>query len=159
MTARCQRIARFFAFYACTLVAQIGGGYFTQMSVTSWYVALHKSPLSPPGVAFGIVWTILYVLMAVAAERIDHRVGRVRCRALRWWAIQLLLGLDWCLVFFGERDIGLGLAVITANWLATVLTVYFFARVDKVAAWLMVPLLGWLSFASYLNFFIWQHNG
>ena len=152
------RIVIFILFYACALIAEFGGGYFTQMSVTTWYVGLDKSSLTPPGAAFGIMWTALYLLMSIAAERVHHRVGRLNCRALRWWAIQLLLGLDWCLVFFGQREIGQGLVIIVATWCAVAITLYFFRRVDKLAAWLMVPLLLWLSLASYLNFYIWLYN-
>lgn len=158
MTQR-RRIGMFLLFYAFALVAQFGGGYFTQMSVTTWYADLTKSPLTPPGIAFGIAWTALYLLMSLAAERVYHRTGTLHCRPLRWWFIQLILGLDWCLVFFGQRQIGQGLVIILCGWLAVALTLYFFRRVDKGAALLMVPLLLWMSFATYLNLYIWLHNG
>lgn len=145
---------RFLIFYVPCLLVQLIGGYFTQLSVTTWYQTLDKSALTPPGIAFGIAWTILYFLMAVAATRIHLKRKTFRSRSLVWWAIQLLLGLIWCIVFFGNREIALGFAVILANLVAVAVTLYRFYRIDTVAAWLMAPLLAWLMFASYLNGFI-----
>jgi tryptophan-rich sensory protein len=147
----------FLGFYALCFAVSAAGGYFTQMSVTSWYVTLHKSPLTPPGMVFGIVWTILYLLMALAATRVYGRTGTLRSPALRWWLVQLLMGLIWCEVFFGQREIMAGMQVMLANWLAVAITIALFRRIDRVAAWMMLPLLLWLSFASYLNFYILQH--
>lgn len=153
-----RRILHFIAFYAAAFIVQAVGGLFTQLSVTTWYQTLNKSELTPPGMWFGIAWTTLYFLMSLAAERVYHRTGTLHCHAIRWWCIQLLLGLAWCIVFFGQREILHGLQVIVVSWVATALTLYLFKRVDKIAALLMVPLLLWLSFATYLNFFIWQNN-
>lgn len=148
----------FFRFYALCLIVQVLGGYYTAMGVETWYPTLNKSPLTPPGMWFGIVWTMLYFLMAVAATRVWRATGTVNNRPLRWWLIQLIVGLVWCMVFFGMRDTQAGLALILFNLFAIVLTVYFFRRADHRAGLLLVPLLAWVSFASYLNLYIVLHN-
>lgn len=150
-------VLTFLSFYAIVLAVEFGSSYFTQLSVTTWYTTLNKSPLTPPGMWFGIVWTILYFLMALAATRIYQRTG-LRTPALRWWLVQLLFGLIWCIVFFGYREILAGMQVIVANWLAVAVTIYLFRRIDRPAALMLAPLLLWLSFATYLNLFILQHN-
>jgi tryptophan-rich sensory protein len=151
-------ICAFMGFYLMALFVQFVGSHFTFMSVTSWYTTLNKSSLTPPGVYFGIVWTLLYLLMSVAATMVWRRSTKVNCRPLRWWLIQLLGGLLWCIVFFGARNIEQGMAIILFDWFAALLTCIFFWRVKRSAGLLIFPLLLWLSFASYLNFFILQHN-
>lgn len=148
----------FIVAYGLCVIVQVIGGHYTQMSVTDWYPTLNKSPLTPPGMWFGIVWTILYILMAVAAARVARITGQFNNRPLRWWLVQLFTGLVWTMVFFGHRDIENGMVLISFGWVATLLSVLFFWRVDRVAGLLLVPLLGWISFASYLNFYILQHN-
>jgi benzodiazapine receptor len=151
-------IRPFLVFYAISALVAYAGSMFTQMSVTTWYVALNKSPLTPPGAAFGIVWTILYFLMALAATRVYLKVGTWRARALRWWLVQLLLGLLWSMLFFGHRDSAMGMQIIAVTWLAVAFTLALFIRIDRPAGWMLAPLLVWLSFASYLNYYILTHN-
>lgn len=158
-TTRPQRNAlRFITAYLLCLAVQFLGGYYTSLSVGDWYVALNKSSLTPPGMWFGIVWTALYFLMALAAARIAKITGQWNNRPLRWWAVQLFAGLIWCMVFFGHRDIENGMLVIAFNWLAILLTLVFFWRVNRTAGLLLAPLLAWVSFASYLNFYMLTHN-
>lgn len=155
--ARCD-IVSFLWFYGLCLAVQLGGAYFTQTSVRDWYPTLELSPLNPPGPVFGVVWSILYVLMAWAACRM-HAVERsVNNRPLRWWLIQLLLGLLWCIVFFGMRDILGGLIVIIATTFATIVMAVFFWRRDGLAGLLVTPLLLWLTLATHLNLYIYLHN-
>lgn len=144
--------------YGLCLVVQLVGSYFTTQSVTSWYPTLEKSPLTPPGYMFGVVWTILYVMMAVAAARIVRRTGRWNSRPLRWWFIQLMAGLLWTMLFFGMRDVDQALLVLSLAWAATVLSVIYFWRTERLAGLLMLPLLAWVSFACYLNNYIVLHN-
>ena len=148
------RIRTFLAFYAPCFVVQGLGGWITQQSVMSWYPTLTKSALTPPGAAFGIAWTILYVLMALAASRVYTVRGTWRSRSLAWWMIQLLLGLIWSGVFFGNREIELGLAIILVNWAVVAFVTFRFWRIERLAGALMLPLLAWLTFASYLNGFM-----
>lgn len=158
-TTRPQRNAlRFIVAYGLCLIVQGLGGYFTNMSVNDWYQSLNKSPLTPAGVWFGIAWTILYFLMALAAARIAKITGQWNNRPLRWWFVQLFTGLVWTMVFFGHRDIENGFYVIVFNWIAVVVTIVLFSRVNRVASALLLPLWAWLTFAAYLNLYMLQYN-
>lgn len=153
-----RRITSFIAFYIPCFVVQVVGGLMTQQSVTTWYPTLMKSQFTPPGFVFGIAWTILYALMALAASRVYVNRGTWRSRSLVFWAAQLLLGLIWTGVFFGMREINIGAHIILFSWGAAVITAERFWRIEKLAGWLMAPLVLWLTFATYLNVYIATHN-
>lgn len=154
---RCNTIS-FLWFYGLCLAVQLGGSYFTSMGVERWYPALEKSPLNPPGIVFGVVWTLLYFLMAIAATRICIRIGNYTNRAIRWWAIQLLLGFIWCILFFGLQGMLAGLIIICAATLAAIVATVLFWRHDDLAGLLMLPLVLWLTLATHLNLYIYLHN-
>ena len=158
MTKAPSRLLIFTCFYALCFVVQTGGAYFTQFSVTTWYAGLDKSPLTPPGMYFGIVWTTLYLLMALAAMRVYHKTQTLRSHALRWWLIQLILGFLWSVMFFGNQAVLSAFQIILANLVAIGVMLVFFRRIDRLAALMLAPLFLWVSFASYLNYFILTHN-
>lgn len=145
-------------FYVPVLFVQFYGSVITRRSVDDWYPALEKSVLTPPGFVFGIVWTLLYLLMTIAAWRVWRVERTLRSSAQRAWALQLLTGLLWTMVFFGMRNPQWGIAVIACVVLFAVLALLRFSRVDKPAAALMVPLVAWVSFATYLNLVIVLQN-
>ena len=89
----------------CALVAAVGGAA-TASSLQTWYRALHKPSFNPPDWVFGPVWTLLYLMVAVAAWRVWRRGGRGRAVALALWGGQLTLNLAWSLIFFGLRAPG-----------------------------------------------------
>lgn len=155
---RIHLVAGFVFFYGLAVIMQCLGNHFTFPNVQTWYPTLNKSPLTPPGMWFGIVWTTLYFLMALAATRVFHITGQLNSRPLRWWYIQLIAGLVWSGVFFHAKHIAGGMAVIAFVWLAVLLAVLQFWRVNRTAGLVMLPLLAWVSFASYLNFYILQNN-
>lgn len=118
-----------------------------------WFDALVKPDAMPPGWTFGVVWTLLYILLGLALAMILHARGAsVRGQALAAFIIQLLLNYAWSPVFFalhkGETALTLIAAMIVIAAAATVLM----ARVRKAAALLMLPYLAWLCFAAYLNY-------
>lgn len=145
-------------FYAVCFVVQAVGSVITATSVESWYPALEKSTLTPPGYVFGIVWTILYIVMAVAAWRIWRKERTLNSAALRIWLMQLVTGLLWTSTFFGMRMAHEGLVIIACLWMLVLLTLRRFVAIDRLAAGLMVPLLLWVSFATYLNAMIVHLN-
>lgn len=135
------------------------GAAVTAESVKSWYPTLAKPALTPPDIAFPIVWNILFALMAVAAWRVWRAVGVQRARgALGLFTLQLALNLAWSWLFFGQQQIGWALAEIGLLWLAIVACILAFVRIDRIAAWLLLPYLLWVSFAVYLTFAIWRLN-
>lgn len=139
------------------IVAAVGGGA-TAASVSSWYPTLDKPFFNPPDLLFGPVWTILYTMMAVAAWRIWRSADPSRIRALFIYGVQLALNLAWPLIFFGLRQAGAAIVVIVVLLIAVVATIRLFYPIDRIAAWLLLPYLAWIAFATALNAAIWLLN-
>jgi benzodiazapine receptor len=136
------------------------GGAATTSSVRTWYPTLRKPPFNPPGWVFGPVWTVLYVLMGVAIYLVWTGARRPsdRRRVVAWWSAQLLLNLVWSLVFFGRRAIGPAFGEILVLWLAIAATIRAASAQRPAAGALLLPYLGWTSFAAVLNGSIWYLN-
>ncbi len=122
----------------------------------AWYAALEKPSWNPPSWIFGPVWTLLYVMMAVAAWLIWKRVGWQR--ALVFYFIQLALNAAWTPLFFGAHQLGWALVDIILLCVAILLTLFNFFPISKPAGWMLVPYLAWVSFAAFLNFTLWRMN-
>lgn len=151
-------IALGLSFAACFAISALGGAI-TAGPVKSWYPTLAKPALTPPDLAFPIVWTALYALMAIAAWRVWRAAGLKQARgAVGLFGIQLLLNLGWSWLFFGRQMIGAAVIEIGLLWLAIAACMAAFARLDRIAAWLLLPYLLWVSFAAYLTFAIWRLN-
>jgi tryptophan-rich sensory protein len=131
------------------LAAGLGGLATSSSTDSAWFRSLDKPPWYPPSSAFGIVWTILYVMIA-AAGFLAWRSGAGRSAIALWWG-QMALNLVWSVVFFGLRSPGWAMAVIVALAVAIVATIRAFAPVDRRAAGLLLPYLAWVLFASTLN--------
>ena len=124
-----------------------------------WFVALAKPAINPPPIAFPIVWTALYIMMGFALALVVTASGaRGRRLAVGMFVAQLALNLAWSPLFFGLHRIWAGLMLIIVLDLVAIGTVVLFAKVRKAAAWLMVPYIAWLLFASLLNWQFWQMN-
>ena len=146
---------------ALFLVACIGGGATSGLATPpgEWYASLAKPAWTPPGWVFGPAWTVLYALMALAAWQVWRRRAATDVRMpLALFAIQLALNLAWTPIFFGLHALGLAFAEITVLWLAIAGTIILGWRVHRVAVAMMLPYLGWVSFASALNLAIWRLN-
>jgi len=142
----------------CLLVSGIGG-LVTATSVGGWYTTLSKPAFNPPDWVFAPVWTILYVLMAIAAWRVWRTEGSAsRLQALTLFGLQLALNLFWSILFFGFREVGLALADILVLWSAIAFTAFLFWRIEHLAGWLLFPYLLWVAFAAALNLSIWLLN-
>jgi len=121
----------------------------TQSVPGAWYDALEKPFFNPPSWVFGPVWTALYVLIAIAGWRIW--MIEPASRAMRAWFAQMLVNWAWSPVFFLGELLWGALAVIVVM-LALIVTFIVLARkIDRIAAWLFVPYLAWVSFATLLN--------
>jgi tryptophan-rich sensory protein len=139
-------------------VAAIGGAV-TANSVDTWYRALNKPTINPPDGVFGPVWTLLYIMMAIAAALAwSGARGAARRAAISWFLVQLALNLSWSALFFGLHQIGLALVCLVLLWLAIAVTARCFWRVRLTAGLLMVPYLIWVAYAGVLNFLIWRLN-
>lgn len=134
-------------------------GYFSGLASGSgagnpWFLGLTKPALYPPPATFGIVWTALYVLMGLAlALVVTARGAAGRGAAIAIFAVQLALNLAWSPVFFGLHQITAALGLLVVIDLAVLACVLAFRKVRPLAAALLLPYLGWVLFATLLN---WQ---
>ena len=145
------------AFVLVCLAAGWIGSIATTPAIPTWYAGLTKPSFNPPNAVFPIVWTVLYVLMGVAAWRV-WRTGTVGRGALVPFFIQLALNVLWSFAFFGAESPVLGLIVIALLWVAIIWTILALRPVDGPAALLLVPYVAWVSFAAVLNAAIWALN-
>ena len=132
------------------------GSLFTVSAIPTWYAALNKPFFSPPNYLFGPVWTILYIMMGLAAFFVYQKgwqKKKVRI-ALYTFGVQLALNTLWSIIFFGLRSPLGGFIEIIVLWSAIFVTIWRFATIDMKAALLMVPYILWVTFALMLNFAI-----
>ena len=141
--------------------ASVIGQLATYPNLAPWYAGLVKPSFNPPNWVFAPVWTTLYVLMAFAVWRIFRlpEASAARRLALTLFFAHLALNAAWSWMFFGAHNPLLGAINIVPQLLVIVATVVAFHRLDRIAAWCLVPLAAWVSFASVLNIAIWQLNG
>jgi tryptophan-rich sensory protein len=133
---------------------------FTSAEIPGWFQTIQKPSWNPPNWLFAPVWTSLYVLMGIALFLVwkSNVTGKVKQKAISLFAIQLALNFCWSFIFFNQHQIGWALVEIVVMWLFILLTIFAFAPISKVAAWLLVPYISWVSFATILNYTIWQLN-
>ncbi|HEY6716565.1 MAG TPA: TspO/MBR family protein [Reyranella sp.] len=135
------------------------GASVTATSVDTWYAGLVKPSFNPPDEVFGPVWTVLYILMGVAAWRVWRSADRDTTRGpLTLFALQLAINLGWTVVFFGLHKIASAVATIVVLDVAVLVTMLAFRSVDRLAALLMLPYVAWVAFATVLNVAIWRLN-
>jgi benzodiazapine receptor len=144
---------------ACLAAGAIGS-IFTRSAIPTWYVTLEKPFFNPPNWLFAPVWTLLYVLMGIAAflvwrRGLESRQVRI---ALIVFLIQLVLNALWSVAFFGLESPLYGLIVIVVLWVAILFTVLRFFSISFVASVLLWPYLLWVTFAAVLNESIWLLN-
>jgi translocator protein len=139
----------------CLLVGAAASAI-TGTSVHTWYLSLARPPGTPPNWLFGPVWGLLYVLIGVAAWLVWRRTGAGR--TVRIWGWQLMANALWTPAFFGLRSPVAGLLVMAVLLPLIVLTIRSFWRVNRTAAWILVPYLAWGGYAAYLNAGFWWLN-
>ncbi|MBN8687901.1 MAG: tryptophan-rich sensory protein [Chitinophagales bacterium] len=140
----------------------VGGisGYFTVSGVESWYLTLQKPSWNPPNWIFGPVWTTLYVMMGIALFLVwkEDTSSELKAIAVILFAVQLLLNFFWSFIFFKLEQPGWAFVEILVLWLMLLACIFAFGQVNKTAAWLLVPYISWVSFATILNGTIWKLN-
>ena len=141
-------------------VTGVLSGLLSRQGMQVYTEMIHKPPLSPPGVLFPLVWTILYALMGIGAARIEASADSdLRSRALNVFAVQLVVNFFWSLIFFNARAYGFALVWLLLLWVLIAAMILMFRPVDWLAALLQIPYLLWVTFAAYLNYGVWQLNG
>jgi tryptophan-rich sensory protein len=143
---------------ACEGVGLLGG-LWTGPEIPGWYRTLSKPAFNPPLWIFGPVWTMLYLLMAIAAWLVFHTsASSARTLGLGLFTLQLALNLAWSWIFFRKHAIGAAAIEVSVLWCSIGATTIVFGQISAASAWLMAPYWAWVSFASVLNATIWRQN-
>lgn len=149
-------------FISILIPLAVGGisGIFTTAEIPTWYAQLNKPWFNPPSWIFAPVWTSLYVLMGIAMFLVwkSNAPEPQKKMALYVYAIQLVLNFFWSIIFFHFHQTGWALVEIGFMWVFILLTIFAFGKINSIAAWLLVPYICWVSFATVLNHAIWKLN-
>lgn len=127
-------------------------GMFTSQAVPTWYASLNRPSFSPPNWVFGPVWTSLYILLGISFFLIwKESPSQQRNRAIIVFASQMILNFAWSFIFFYFNMIGIALLEIILLWVNIAVMIYLFYKLKPLAAYLNIPYLLWVSFATILN--------
>src|ERR1700733_10093783 len=137
-----------------TLAIGFAAALVTRPQIAGWYSTLVKPSYNPPAWLFAQVWTVIYVLIAVAAylvwQQRDGSTNYLTARAV--YIIQLALNFSWFVVFFGFHALVAALLIIILLWMMIVLNIRWFGKFSKTTGWLLLPYFLWVSFADILNY-------
>jgi tryptophan-rich sensory protein len=143
---------------AATFAVAAGGTRATLASLRTWYPELKKPDWVPSGRTIGLVWTVLYVLMAVAAWLVWRELGLAALIPLVVYSVQLVLNALWSILFFRRRNPRAAFVEVVVLWLAVLATLLDFWGISVLAGLLFVPYLAWVTFAANLNRIIARMN-
>ena len=145
---------------ALTLSVGYLGMLFTQEAVNTWYTTLAKPTFNPPNWIFAPVWTLIFILMALAASIIwQKRISITHFpRTSAVYLIQLVLNVLWSFLFFYRHEIGMALIEILILLAVVIVNAQVFYKIDKTAGLLFLPYILWLAFATVLNYNIFILN-
>lgn len=153
---------RVWAYILPTLLCFALGGiaaWLQQDSMIAWYPRLLKPALTPPDIAFPIAWNIIYLMMGISAGLVLTSASSARRSVMTIWFVQLAFNFLWSILFFTCRSPLLGMIDIVVLDALVMLYIARSAKVRAGAAWLFVPYLCWILFATYLNAWILAVNG
>jgi translocator protein len=138
----------------------ITSGLLSQSGMGTWFDTLNKPSWNPPSYLFGPVWTFLYLLMGISLWLIWKRATpeSPKTGAILLFSLQLFFNFWWSILFFKFHFLALSLADIVLMVITILLTIFTFASTSRAAAWLLVPYILWVSFATFLNYTIWLMN-
>jgi benzodiazapine receptor len=142
----------------CQLVGFLGS-LFTAPAIPEWYASLKKPSFTPPSWLFSPVWIFLFVLMGLTLYILWQDYSKRSTKiALIFFSAQLVLNLMWSVIFFGLKSPMAAFIEIIVLLLAIFLTILKSLQVSKVAGYLLLPYIIWVSFAALLNYFFWKLN-
>lgn len=134
-------------------------GFATASGIGAWYIGLNKPFFNPPNYLFGPVWTLLYILMGISFYMILQSTSNAyKKKAVRIFFIQLILNFFWSFLFFKYHYVGFALVEIILMWISILLMIFVFRKINRRCAYLQIPYLVWVSFATVLNAAIWMMN-
>ena len=141
----------------CTSLGFLSG-LSTADSITNWFQFVKKPSWNPPNWLFAPVWTLLYILMGISVALIWHSNSNNKKKAIGLFIIQFTLNLCWSIIFFNQHMPGLAFVEIIVMLIFIILTTVSFYKINKTAAYLLLPYICWVSFATVLNGTIWFLN-
>ncbi len=150
------------SFIICLLIPLIIGGvsgYITSSEITDWFSTLRKPSFNPPNYVFGPVWTILYILMGISSFMIwKSPHTELRKKAILIYGIQLFLNFWWSIIFFSFHLLFFSIIEIVMMWSMIIYMIIVFRKINKSAAYINIPYILWVSFATALTISIWILN-
>ena len=163
MTNKINELSSTWKFIIAVVICQavgIASGLLTQNEMSTWFSTLNKPSWNPPAYLFAPVWTTLYFLMGVSLWLVwkCNAPETQKLRAELTFALQLFLNFMWSILFFKCHSPLLALFDIFLMIIVILMTIGRFARISRLAAWLLVPYLMWVCFATVLNYRIWAMN-
>ena len=138
--------------------AGLVGSVFTFPSIPTWYATLVKPWFTPPNWVFGPAWTTLFLLMGISLYLVWQKGLAKNKAAISLFGAQLGLNVLWSVLFFGLQSPFLAFAEIIVLWIFILLTIIKFYKIDRKAAYMLVPYIAWVTFAASLNYFVWMLN-
>jgi len=147
--------------YSLLITIGVGAiaGIATASNINAWYAQLTKPSFNPPNSIFGPVWTVLYILMGIALFLVwKQPASEKKSTALGIFFVQLFLNFCWSFIFFYFHQIGFALIDISLLWIFIIITIFQFSKFSRLASWLLVPYICWVSFATILNAAIFHLN-
>lgn len=118
-----------------------------------------QSEFTPPGIVFPVVWTVLYALMGIGAARVCLASESLeQMKGILIFAVQLAVNFFWSIVFFNFRAFQFAFWWLVLLWIAVILMIVTYMKVDRTASWLQLPYLIWVTFAGYLSYMAWMMN-
>jgi tryptophan-rich sensory protein len=137
-------------------LAGLLGSLATTQAISTWYVTLNRPSFAPPNWLFAPVWTLLFILMGIAfyliwEKSVTESQKKLKDQAIKLFLIQLVFNTLWSIIFFGQQLLFLAFVEIIILWILILLTILKFKKINPLSAYLMIPYLLWVSFASVLN--------
>lgn len=137
--------------FVIVFAASLFGSFFTSKSVSTWYSTIIKPSFNPPNYLFGPVWTLLFILMAIALYMVWVDKSKEKYVAMKWFSVQLTLNVLWSALFFGLRAPLLALIEIIILEASIIWTTIKFWKINPNTSYLMLPYILWVGFATILN--------
>lgn len=147
--------------YAVSIAVALGIGSLSALATSGGmdiYSSVETPPLSPPSIVFPIVWTILFTLMGISSARVFIANGYKWNNALTVYVVQLAVNFLWSIIFFNIRAFLFAFIWLILLLVLIIIMIKGFYKYDKIAAYLQIPYLFWVTFAGYLNFGIYWLN-
>jgi benzodiazapine receptor len=146
------QIFKLLASLALPLVLGAIAGLFTAEAVPEWYETLNRPPFNPPNWLFGPVWTTLYILLGISLFLIwKQSASKERNLAIFVFLLQQVLNFGWSFIFFYFNMIGFALIEIILLWISIIIMLVLFYKIKPMAAYINIPYLIWVTFATILN--------